>query len=152
MRNDTAISALQDHTLNTGRLGEQVVAEYLRQRGYTLMAQNFRKQYAEIDLIATKPTKRIGNRDVAHETVHFIEVKTVSHGTLKELECAVTRETWRPEELVHEHKLNQIRKGVETWVLEHGWEGELQIDVAAVRIVPCEKFATVNLIENIVIE
>ena len=81
--------------------------------------------------------------------MHFIEVKSVSYETKKMLEWAVTHETWRPEELVHDFKLNQIRKTLDTWVMEHNWVGDVQIDVLAVRMVPREKYALVKHISNV---
>lgn len=131
-----------------GVLGEQVAAEYLVARGYEVLDKNYAKKYGEVDIVA-RETGNSGPRGT--EIVHFVEVKTVSHETKEELEHAVTHETWRPEELVHAFKLNQIRKVAETWVHEKQWQGNVQIDVAAVRMVPQKTFATVNYIENILI-
>ena len=131
-------------TKEIGNLGEKLAAEYLEAQGYSILERNYWKKYGEIDLIATKP--------VSHGTdsaVHFIEVKTVSYETKRDLEYAVSYETWRPEELVHHFKVNQIRKAAETWLMERNYHGNWQIDVVAMRIVPQETFSTANLIENV---
>ena len=48
-----------------GRYGEQLASEFLRQKGYTILASGYRGPYGEIDLIARKD-----------DTVSFVEVKT----------------------------------------------------------------------------
>lgn len=50
---------------STGRLGEDAAADYLRQKGYTIVQKNFRTRLGEIDIIA---------HDAAY--IVFAEVKT----------------------------------------------------------------------------
>lgn len=138
--NTTAKQSKKAKNKEIGTLGEYIAAAYLERSGYTIVARNYAKKWGEIDIVARENDK-----------IHFIEVKTVSHETKELLEYAVTRETWRPEELVHAFKLRQISRMVRTWIQERNWDGAVQLDVVAVRMVPCEKFAVVNYIENIVI-
>lgn len=126
------------NTRSIGAIGENIAAHYLSERGFTVLEHNYWKKWGEIDLV----TKKDG-------IIHFVEVKTVSYETKKILEDAVTHETWRPEELVHRFKVHQIEKTLRTWLIENKYDGEWQIDIVAVRIVPRETFATVNFIENI---
>ena len=49
----------------TARLGEEIAAKYLRDKGYKIIDKNFRKGYGEIDIIA-----------IQGRTLVFIEVKT----------------------------------------------------------------------------
>lgn len=128
-------------TKKVGELGECVASEYLRSKGFEMVTRNYTRKWGEIDIIG-----------IRNAIVHFVEVKTVSHETKEQLEWTVTHETWKPEELVHRFKLNQIKKTAETWIMEHNWTEKVQIDVVAVRMVPREKFAVVNFIENIVTE
>lgn len=125
-------------TKATGDLGENVACEYLNGKGFTILEQNYLKKWGEIDIVAKK-----------NGIVHFVEVKTVSHETKADLEHAVAHETWHPEEQVHQFKLHQIEKALETWLSENRYTGEFQIDVVAVRIVPRETYATIHFIENI---
>ncbi len=123
-----------------GNLGESIAAKYLESKGLAVIDRNYLKKWGEIDI-------------VAHETsgkVHFIEVKAVSYETRQALEYAVTHETWRPEEKVHQWKLKKIAMAIESWVMEHSFDGDWQIDVMAVRIVPREKYSTVKWIDNVI--
>jgi len=124
-----------------GRLGETICAKFYVDQGYALLGMNYRKKYGEIDVIVKKANK-----------VHFIEVKTVSYGTRSDLEYAVTHGTWRPEENVHTFKLKKLARVIEVWQAEHKWHGDVQIDVASIRIVPRETYASVKIIENVIIE
>ena len=122
-----------------GSLGEKVAANYLEKKGFTILEKNYWKKWGELDIVAKKA-----------RTVHFIEVKAVSYETKQMLLYAVSKGTWRPEEQVHQFKMKQIGKALQTWISENQYEGEWQIDVIAVRLVVQEKYATVNYIDNIV--
>ncbi len=54
-----------NHKKKLGKLGEDIVARHLQQEGFTILAQNYRKYFGEVDLIATKS-----------ELLIFVEVKT----------------------------------------------------------------------------
>lgn len=127
--------AMTQKTQLTGQIGETVAAQYLQQSGYRILAQNYQKPWVEIDIIAYK-----------EPYLYVIEVKTVSYETKADLEWAVTHETWRPEEQVHERKRYKLGQGAEAWIEEHRYTGEWQIVVLAVRIVPRETYATVNML------
>lgn len=122
-----------------GNLGEQAVAHHLKKKGFELIEQNYLRKWGEIDLIVRKEGK-----------VHFIEVKTVSREKGGGDGGGISRGTWRPEENVHEHKLKKLHRAIETWLLDTGWEGEWQIDIAAVTLDPDLKTGTVKFIEDIV--
>jgi putative endonuclease len=53
--------------LALGSAGEQLAAQWLQQKGYTILQQNFRWGKTEIDIVATKG-----------EWLHIVEVKTSS--------------------------------------------------------------------------
>ncbi len=63
----------------TGRLGEELAAEILEQKGYTVVAKNVHSMYGEVDLIAT-----------GDGYICFIEVKTRRRGAMVSPEEAVT--------------------------------------------------------------
>ena len=51
--------------MNRGAWGEELAAEYLRKRGYTILARNFRVRQGELDFVASKGRYLV-----------FVEVKT----------------------------------------------------------------------------
>ncbi len=122
-----------------GAYGEEICVQYLKNKGFKILGVNYLKKWGEIDVIAKQG-----------KVVHFVEVKTVSYETKVTLEEAVSRGNWRPEEQVHAFKLKKLSRVIEIWLLEQAWEGEWQIDVAAVRIVPRETYATMKYIPNII--
>lgn len=126
--------------IETGQIGERLATQYLLDQGFALLARNYRKKWGEIDVIVSKNNK-----------THFVEVKTVSYGTKQDLKNAVSYGTWRPEENVHPFKLKKLSRAIESWIMEHKYAGDWQIDVAAVRIVPRETLATIKIIENIIV-
>lgn len=109
-------------------------------KGYTVIGRNYLKIWGEIDVIAQK-----------EGILHFVEVKTVSYETKADLVEAVTHGTWRPEENVHAFKLEKLSRAIESWLMENKYGGKWQIDVAGVRIVPRETFATVKMLENVIL-
>ncbi len=133
--------ASKQRNKDIGKIGESIAAEFLRNKGLVILEMNYLKSFGEIDIVA-RGTKGI----------HFVEVKTVTHETKADLEHAVTHETWRPEEMVHSHKLHQIAKAIEAWQMEHSYTGNLQIDVVAVRLVPRETYSVINYVENVIID
>ena len=57
------------NTTSVGMKGEEVVAEYLTQRGHTILARNFKTYFYEIDIVSVKG-----------EEIYFTEVKTRQDG------------------------------------------------------------------------
>ena len=123
-----------------GNQGELITANHLKRKGFTLIEMNYLRKWGEIDVIVQKDQK-----------IHFVEVKTVSYETKTDLERAVTHGTWRPEENVHAFKIKKLSRAIDSWIADHKWSGDWQIDVAAVRIVPRETFATIKIIDNVIL-
>ena len=127
-----------------GAWGEQIATNYLQKHGFIILDRNYLKKWGEIDIV-TRETLENGHK------IHFIEVKTVSYETKKDLEKAVSYGSWRPEENVHRHKIERLNRAIQSWLSENKFDGEWQIDVAAVRIVPNEKFASIKWILNVIL-
>lgn len=125
-----------------GRIGEDIASKWLSSKGFVIIERNYLKKWGEIDIVA-RETGGI---------VHFVEVKTVSYETRSKFEYAVSHETWRPEENVHHNKIMRMKRSIETWLTEKNYQGEWEIDVLAVRLVPHERFARVKFIKNVVFE
>ena len=123
-----------------GAYGEEIASNWLKKRGFSVLATNYLKKWGEIDIVARGTNK-----------IHFIEVKTVSYETKQQLSAAVARGTWRPEENVHLKKIQRLNRAIESWLQENNASEQWQIDIIAVRIVPREKYATVKYLDNIIV-
>lgn len=128
-----------------GAVGEQIAAKYLKNKGFEIVAVNYLKKWGEIDIVAREIVS-------ARRIIHFVEVKTVSYETRHALDQAVSHGTWRPEENVHFKKIQRLNRAIESWMLENAYDGEWQIDIISVRIVPRERYATAKLIPNIILD
>lgn len=70
---------MSSHNQKIGAWGESVAAEYLEERGYTIIGRNVRTPYGEIDIVAEKD-----------EITIFVEVKTRTSKSLGPPEISVT--------------------------------------------------------------
>lgn len=85
-----------------GDLGEEMAAKFLVERGFEILDRNYLKKWGEIDIVARKQGK-----------LHFLEVKTAA------VDMAVLRETGiRPEENVHEKKLERLSRAISSYLAE----------------------------------
>lgn len=120
----------------TGRLGEQIAADFLIRKGYLILDRNYRKPWGEIDIIA--------ERD---QIVRFVEVKTLSVESLNQ----VSREmgNYRPEEQVHPWKLKKISRTAETYMNAKSDSRDFQIDVVGVYLDMKNRRARCRLFEQV---
>ena len=133
----------------TGNLGEDLACRFLMKRNYNVIERNYLKKCGEIDIIATK--KGI---------LHFIEVKAVSADYVSDKfnPKNVSHETnpdgkFRPEDNVHEWKLQRITKTLQIYLIEKDVSPETpwQFDVITVYIDKKRLVSKVNMIENVVL-
>ncbi len=94
-----------------GDRGEAEAARYLRKKGYTLLASQWRCRFGELDLVA---------RD-RRGTLCFVEVKLRS-GTAHGL----------PREFVDRRKQERLRKTAAAYLSVHGLDAPARFDVAEV--------------------
>ncbi len=125
-----------------GKLGEDLAVKWLISQNYSIVKRNYLRKWGEIDIVA---------RETGGIT-HFIEVKAVSYETKQALDWAVTHETWRPEEKVHQNKQDRLKRAIQTWLAESKYEGEWQIDLLTACIVPREKYAKIKFLDNVIFE
>lgn len=93
-----------------GRQGEEAAIEHLKKAGHTILAQNYRYQKAEVDIISSY--KRF--------TV-FTEVKLRSSSAFG-----------HPEEFVNRKKRTLMKKAAEEYLLTHNINSEIRFDVIAI--------------------
>ena len=127
---------------NKLKIGEDIASEWLTKKGFVILDRNYSRKWGEIDIVA----RGTGN------LLHFVEVKSVSYETRRNLEWSVARETYRPEENVHVNKQKRLKKAIQTWILDRRYKGLFQIDIIVVRVVLDEKFARVYYLDNVIFE
>ena len=132
-----------------GKIGENIAVEWLVSRGMAVIERNYLRKWGEIDIIASQSSRQA--RGTAGN-IHFVEVKSVSYETKSELEWSISRGTHRPEDNVHKNKQDRLKRAIQTWILDRKYNGEFQIDIMVVYLVPREKFARVKCLENIIFE
>ena len=98
-------------TSRAGNRGEAAVARYLRQRGYTLLASQWRCRFGELDLVA---------RD-RHSTVCIVEVKLRG-----------IRSIALPREFVDSRKQQRLRSAAEVYLASKELDAPVRFDVAEV--------------------
>ena len=131
-----AMNFSSQSTKVTGAVGEDVAAEFLRRKGFEILERNYRKPWGEIDIIALKAG-----------VVRFVEVKAVSRESIHD----ISRENndHRPEELVHERKLQKIAKTAEMYMNEKNDPRDFQIDVVGVFLDTVQRKAKCRLFEQV---
>lgn len=98
------------HHNNTGILGEKMAAQYLTEKGFSILHQNWRHSHWEVDFIASR-----------NNILHFIEVKTRR-----------TRKFGYPEEGVTKKKLHNLINASEEFMEQNpGWK-LIQFDVLSI--------------------
>ncbi len=93
-----------------GSEGEQLAADYLKDKGWEILEMNYRHSRYEIDLIATKA-----------DCLIFVEVKArtnISFG--------------HPESFVDEKKAENIMKAADHYIHEHNWQGNIRFDIISI--------------------
>lgn len=114
---------LTTYKKTVGDFGEDLVEEYLRNKGYDILDRNFRKPFGEIDIIA-----RID------KIVVFVEVKTRKNKNFA-----------NPSEAVTISKQQKIIKASQVYLMENDLtDSIIRFDVAEVIRVDGE----INYIEN----
>jgi putative endonuclease len=100
------------NTIKTGNEGESLAADFLRKKGYQVVARNYRFKHAEIDLIVKKDS-----------FIVFVEVKTRSYSFYGE-----------PEAFVDSKKAATVLRAAEQYTYENKYEGNIRFDIVSVKI------------------
>jgi putative endonuclease len=101
----------------TGKQGEVEAVRFLEEKGYEIIARNYRHQHAEIDLIAKKEKMLV-----------FVEVKTRTNLSFG-----------NPEEFVSYTKAKLVMKAAEHYVFATNWAHDLRFDIVAVTLAGNER-------------
>ncbi|MBA9076174.1 MULTISPECIES: YraN family protein [Rufibacter] len=98
------------HNTHMGRQGEAAAEAFLLQKGYLILARNFRFKRAEVDLIATK-----------EKVLVLVEVKTRSSQAFGFPEAAVSA---RKEQMLH--------LAAEHYIEAMNWQHDVRFDVISI--------------------
>ena len=96
---------------SAGNAGEAEAARYLRKKGYTLLASQWRCRFGELDLVARAPGG----------TICFVEVKLRSAGAIG-----------LPREFVDARKQERLRTTASAYLSSHDLDVPARFDVAEV--------------------
>jgi len=113
-----------------GDIGENVACDFLERRGFEIIERNYLRKWGEIDIVARKSN-----------LIHFIEVKSVTHGT----------SSYRPEDNMHPWKLRRLSRVMQTYLLEKKLDCDWQLDLITVKIDQLNRKARVEILENVII-
>ena len=113
-------------TIQTGRRGEDIAVEYLREAGYLIASRNWRSGRYEIDIVAEKDG-----------VTHLVEVKTRRAGALLSPEATITH-----------HKVASLHRAASAYLAQCRVRGEVEFDLLAVDIFPDNSY-DVRFIRNI---
>lgn len=129
----------------TGRIGEEVAAKWLENKGFFVIDKNYRRKWGELDIVVKK-----------NDIIHFVEVKTVSrksYGTgdgKRRFEQEINN--YRPEDNMHPWKLKRLQRAMQTYILEKRLDNkEWQFDLACVFLDQERRVAKVKFLENIIL-
>jgi putative endonuclease len=111
--------------LDTGKRGEEIAAEYLRQVGFELLETNWRYGRFEVDIIAKDERALV-----------FVEVKTRSYDYFG-----------KPETFVDKRKESNLAAAAAVYMEQTGHEWEVRFDVVSV-LFRNEKQYVVELIKD----
>lgn len=107
-----------------GKFGEKIAEKYLKKKRYKILAQNFKRKWGELDMVARKKGKII-----------FVEVKTIQE-----------REGFLPEDEIDRKKKRQLIKMAQIYLSENKipFASPWQIDIIAVEVSPDFKKAKIR--------
>ena len=84
-----------------GKIGEEMVADFLKSKGYIITAMNYHSKFGEIDIIAE-----------SREYILFIEVKTRKKGSMTTPAEAVNKDKQKKIVLTAYNFLSKLRANI----------------------------------------
>lgn len=120
---------MSDKRKQTGAMGERIACEYLRERGYKIVDQNYRTRGGEIDIIAEGEGMTI-----------FVEVKTRRSRTFG-----------FPEEAIDRRKQLKIARTAENYLaVHHLYDVDYRIDSIGIELGADDKIAELRHEKDVV--
>ena len=122
-----SVKSSKKDNLKTGHLGENLAKRYLQRKGFTIIDENYRTKFAEIDLIAQY-------KDI----LVFVEVRT-----------KVGNQFGTPEESLNRKKINKVIKNAQMYIKYKRYAGKYRIDSVCIVLNENKKLIRLNHYENI---
>ncbi|MCA9352864.1 YraN family protein [Patescibacteria group bacterium] len=122
-------------TQKIGAYGEDICVRWLNNNGFRIIERNYTRPVGEIDIIALKDN-----------TLHFIEVKSVS---CENTDTISHQAVYNPAENVTREKIHKCYKTIATYQKEHNVSYETQFDVYLVYIDQRNIKHKIERIENV---
>ena len=113
--------------LEIGRLGENIARDYLENKGYKIIEQNYKTKYAEIDLIAQK-----------ENGLMLVEVRTKTG-----------EQFGSPEETINKKKMRKLRMNALAYTSRIKWQGPYRIDAICVILDENHNLGRINHYQNV---
>jgi putative endonuclease len=103
---------MKKYNREKGTSGEEMAASYLTKKGYKILEKNFSTKFGEIDLVC---------RD--HDNLVFVEVK-----------LKVGDRFGKPEDMINKHKIWQVSRMGELYIMKNKINMPVRVDMVAVVI------------------
>jgi putative endonuclease len=105
--------------ISIGRVGEDITARYLENRGFLIRNRNYRVRSGEIDIVAQKDG-----------VLHFVEVKSGSWNNPSW--PSEGDAVYRPEDHMHREKCARMARAIQTYLMQQGtadvdWSADLVV-------------------------
>jgi putative endonuclease len=118
-----------------GRWGEEIAADYLCRKGYSVIDRNFTTPEGEIDIIAIKVHQ-------CEERLIFAEVKTRTSAIYGYPEEAITLKKWK-----------NMLKAIDIYLQNHlDYQDDWQIDVIAIQRLKKDQPPEIEHFENVIMD
>jgi len=104
----------QRDTLKTGSIGEKLAVNFLINKGFRIFHTNWRTGHKELDIVAGK-----------NGTIHFVEVRSRSRGSIVS-----------PEQTVNRSKQRMVMAAARIYMTRYQIRAEARFDVIAIVLGP----------------
>lgn len=119
---------MKKFNLQTGKIGEEIARGFLGKKGYTILEQNYRSKYGEIDLIARQGKELV-----------LVEVRT-KRG----------QDFGTPEESLNQRKLKKLQLNALAYIYKKRWKGPYRIDAVCIVLGRDNKVERIEHYKNII--
>ena len=118
--------SLEDET--TGEIGEKLAADYLKTRGFKIVARNFRVKFGELDIVCRKGRLLV-----------FVEVKSVTSNPAQfaqeRIQSGEQLSGFSPEQHFTKQKIARLKRAIEIFLIKNKL-GEInqRLDLIAIEL------------------